>query len=127
MLDRWRLSAADIPPEEEDELLEVLAWWRSREPELRRSGVRGLDVIDLVFEVGELFGDLDVGMRGEGGEVAAVAVVGGGMPCILLTAYQSVGAIKSYSWGLGGRQQPGDPGFLQAASPIKSLGLRFAH
>lgn len=127
MLDRWRLSAFDIPPDEEDELLGELAWWRSRAPELelRRSGGLEAETIVFVLEVGELFGDLLSGMRGEGGVV--VAGVGGEMPCILETAYQSVGAIQSYSWGLGGRQQPGEPGFLQAASPIKSLGLRLAH
>lgn len=85
------------PLEEEEELLGGLTGWvvRSLEPEFRRSGVRGPGGMGLFLEGGEWVGDLLIGMRGEGGEADIVG--GAGMACILLTAYQSVEAIKSYS------------------------------
>lgn len=48
--------------------------------------------------------------------------------CILVIAYQSAALIYLYSVCFGGRQQPGQPGFLQAVSgDASSLGLIFAH
>lgn len=48
--------------------------------------------------------------------------------CILVIAYQSAALMYLYSVCLGGRQQPGQPGFFQALSgDASSFGLLFAH
>lgn len=76
----------------------------------------------LLREGGELEGDLLGGVCGELAEGAGTETL-----WILPMAYQSAPLIRSYSLGFGGRQQPGQPGFFQAASAACIFGWRFAH
>lgn len=72
---------------------------------------------------------LSGGTMGDGPDfVVLVGSKGAITPWILVIAYQSAALIYSYSLDFGGRQHPGQPGFLQALSgDASTFGLRFAH
>lgn len=107
-----------------------------------REPLPGIDTCgaDLVRATGDLGGVPSCGfslvlgeawLRAGGGAVtipralsrSALISGGGGTLCTVITACQSAGGIKRASLALGGRQQPGQPGFWAPGALTRGLAL----